>query len=66
MWTFLLVLLGRTSKRGTFDSLVRGGITFSTPEQKQLEPIAEQGQSFYLYAKAEDGWKEWRAAIPKP
>ncbi|MDC5806665.1 MlaD family protein [Vibrio europaeus] len=59
-------LTGANIKAGTFDSLVRGGITFSTPEQKQLEPIAEQGQSFYLYAKAEDGWKEWRAAIPKP
>jgi paraquat-inducible protein B len=59
-------LTGANIKAGTFDSLVRGGITFSTPEQKQLEPIAEQGQSFYLYAKAEEGWKEWRAAIPKP
>ncbi|KJY82448.1 paraquat-inducible protein B [Vibrio galatheae] len=59
-------LSGANIKAGTIDSLIRGGITFSTPEQKQLEPIAEQGQSFYLYPQAEDGWKEWRTAIPKP
>lgn len=59
-------LSGANIKAGTLDSLVRGGITFSTPEQTQLEPIAEQGQSFYLYAQAEDGWKTWRTAIPKP
>jgi len=59
-------LTGANIKAGTLDSIVRGGITFSTPEQNQLEPAAEDGQSFYLYAKAEDGWKEWRTAIPKP
>ncbi|MEF1291677.1 MlaD family protein, partial [Vibrio sp. M260118] len=59
-------LSGANIKAGTLDSLVRGGITFSTPEQTQLEPIAEQGQSFYLYAQAEDSWKAWRTAIPKP
>ncbi|EGA69618.1 mce-related protein [Vibrio sinaloensis DSM 21326] len=57
---------GANIKAGTVDSLVRGGITFSTPENKQLEPIAKRGQSFYLYPQGEDSWKEWRTAIPKP
>lgn len=59
-------LSGANIKAGTFDSLVRGGITFSTPEQKQLEPIAQNGQTFFLYAQAEENWKAWRTAIPKP
>ncbi|RTZ16897.1 MCE family protein [Vibrio aquaticus] len=57
---------GANIKAGTLDSLVRGGITFSTPEQKQLESVAKDGQTFYLYTKAEDNWKTWRTAIPKP
>lgn len=57
---------GANIKAGTVDSLVRGGITFSTPEGKQLQPIANQGQSFYLYPQGEDKWKQWRTAIPKP
>ena len=59
-------ITGADIKSGTLDSLVRGGITFATPEQKQLQSVAEQGQSFYLYPAAEDDWKKWRTAIPKP
>lgn len=59
-------ITGANVRAGTIDSIVRGGITFATPEQKQLEPIARQGQSFYLYTKAEDSWRTWRTAIPKP
>lgn len=59
-------LSGANIKTGTVDSLVRGGITFSTPEQKQLQPIAEEGQSFYLYQQADEEWSSWRTAIPKP
>lgn len=59
-------LSGANIKAGTVDSLVRGGITFSTPEQKQLQPIAERDHSFYLHPKAEEDWKKWRTPIPKP
>ncbi|EGU39520.1 mce-related protein [Vibrio ichthyoenteri ATCC 700023] len=59
-------ITGANIKAGTFDSLVRGGITFATPEQKQLQAIAQEGQAFYLYPVPEDGWKQWRTAIPKP
>ncbi|OEE79429.1 PqiB family protein [Vibrio genomosp. F6] len=59
-------LSGANIKTGTVDSLVRGGITFSTPEQKQLQPIAKEGQSFYLYPQADEEWSNWRTAIPKP
>ena len=57
---------GANIKAGTFDSLVRGGIAFSTPEQSQIPPAAKKGQYFYLYPQAEESWTQWRTAIPKP
>ncbi|WP_038174777.1 MULTISPECIES: PqiB family protein [Vibrio] len=59
-------LSGANIKAGTLGSIVRGGITFATPEQKQLEAIAPPGMSFYLNEQAEESWKQWRTAIPKP
>ncbi|MGR5363234.1 MlaD family protein [Vibrio mediterranei] len=59
-------LSGANIKAGTVDSLIRGGITFSTPEGKQLQPQAEAGQSFYLNTSAEENWEKWRTPIPTP
>ncbi|MEZ8797845.1 MlaD family protein [Vibrio cyclitrophicus 1F53] len=59
-------LTGANIKAGTVDSLIRGGITFSTPPTNELQPLASEDQSFYLYPQAEDEWKSWRTAIPKP
>ncbi len=59
-------LSGANVKTGTLDSIVRGGITFATPEQKQLTAAAKAGQSFYLYPTPQEEWKKWRTAIPKP
>ncbi|MFC5077654.1 Paraquat-inducible protein B [Vibrio thalassae] len=57
-------LSGANIKAGTVDSLIRGGITFSTPEGNQLQPKAKPGQSFYLNKSAEEKWTKWRTAIP--
>ncbi len=59
-------ITGADIKAGTVDSLLRGGITFSTPEGDQLQPKAEAGHSFLLNPVPENSWKEWRTAIPKP
>ncbi|MGB5803309.1 MAG: MlaD family protein, partial [Vibrio anguillarum] len=59
-------LSGANIKAGTLDSIMKGGITFATPEQKQLQPIAKQDQAFYLYPEAKPEWRQWRTAIPKP
>ncbi len=59
-------LSGADIKAGTIDSIVRGGITFATPEQKTLLPKAQPGQSFFLYPEPEETWTKWRTAIPKP
>ncbi len=57
---------GANIKAGTIDSIIKGGITFSTPDNVPLQPMAEQGQSFFLNSTPEDSWKKWRAPIPKP
>lgn len=59
-------LTGANIKAGTIDSIVRGGIAFSTPEQSQLPPAAKNGQTFFLYPQAEESWVQWRTPIPKP
>ncbi|OEE34626.1 paraquat-inducible protein B [Vibrio genomosp. F10 str. ZF-129] len=59
-------LTGANIKSGTLDSILNGGITFATPEGKQLEPIASEEQSFFLYPSPEDKWTRWRTPIPKP
>lgn len=59
-------LSGANVKAGTVDSLLRGGIAFTTPEEQNLLPMAKAERSFYLYKKAEPAWLEWRTAIPKP
>ncbi|MGF1694266.1 MlaD family protein [Vibrio lamellibrachiae] len=59
-------ITGANIKSGTLDSILKGGITFATPEGKQLQPIATEDQSFFLYPSPEDKWTKWRTPIPKP
>ncbi|BCN24212.1 MlaD family protein [Vibrio alfacsensis] len=59
-------ITGANIKAGTIDSLVRGGIAFSTPEQQNIAPVAKSGHSFYLNPQAEESWVKWHTAIPKP
>ncbi|CAM3634641.1 MlaD family protein [Vibrio aquimaris] len=57
---------GANIKAGTIDSIIKGGITFSTPDNIPLQPVAESGQSFFLNSTPEESWKTWRMPIPKP
>ncbi|MEZ9233407.1 MlaD family protein [Vibrio amylolyticus] len=59
-------LTGANIKSGTLDSILNGGITFATPEGKQLQPIADSDQSFYLHPTPDEKWVKWRTPIPKP
>ncbi|WP_367986457.1 MlaD family protein [Vibrio sp. NTOU-M3] len=59
-------LSGANIKAGTLDSIVRGGITFGTPENAHLQSPARSGHAFYLYPTPEESWPKWRTAIPKP
>ncbi|MFC3023955.1 MlaD family protein [Vibrio zhugei] len=57
---------GASVKSGTLDSLIRGGISFATPDKQPLLHAAKEGQSFILHQSAEEDWKEWSTVIPKP
>lgn len=59
-------LTGADLKSGTIDSLLKGGIAFSTPEEKPLQPIAQDQQHFLLHDEGKTAWKAWRTTIPKP
>ncbi|MCK6265040.1 MlaD family protein [Vibrio sp. ZSDE26] len=59
-------ITGANIKSGTLDSILNGGITFATPEGKQLEPAAAEKQTFFLYPSPEEKWLKWRTPIPKP
>lgn len=59
-------LTGADIKTGTMDSILKGGVTFATPEQSELMPIAASNSTFVLHTQAETSWKNWRTVIPKP
>jgi paraquat-inducible protein B len=59
-------LTGATIHTGTVDSLVRGGIAFSTPQEVTLQSMAKAGKNFLLHPKAQPEWKTWQTAIPNP
>lgn len=59
-------LSGAQVKAGTFESLIKGGIAFATPNTNSLQPIAKPEHSFILHAESKPEWSEWRTAIPKP
>lgn len=57
-------LTGATIHSGTFESLIRGGISFATPEGGVLEKAAESNQHFLLHNQSKPEWTSWRTAIP--
>ncbi|MDV7104380.1 MlaD family protein [Vibrio sp. TH_r3] len=59
-------LSGAQIKSSTVDNLLRGGIAFATPQEKQLLPPAQPEQAFILHPELQPEWREWRTAIPKP
>ncbi|CAG20330.1 PqiB family protein [Photobacterium profundum] len=62
---FTIGLTGAKIQTGTVDSLLRGGISFATPEEQPLSPLAKQEEHFLLHKEADDKWRTWRTAIPR-
>ncbi|MGR5280867.1 MlaD family protein [Photobacterium damselae] len=60
-----LGLTGAEVKAGTVDSILRGGISFATPEKQPLSPKAHNGKHFLLHKEVNPQWLSWRTAIPK-
>lgn len=50
---------------GTVDTLMKGGVSFATPDIQPLKPKARAGQHFVLTRSVNPIWREWRTAIPK-
>ncbi|MUK25914.1 MlaD family protein [Aliivibrio fischeri] len=59
-------LSGAKVQAGTVDSILRGGIAFSTPDDETLKPQAKAHKSYLLHKTAEEDWALWNAAIPHP
>ena len=59
-------LSGAKVQAGTVDSILRGGIAFSSPDDEELQPQAKEKKSYLLYKTAEEDWPLWNAAIPNP
>ncbi|MDP5253329.1 MULTISPECIES: PqiB family protein [unclassified Vibrio] len=60
-----LGLSGAQIRAGTLDSVLKGGIAFSTPEES-LQPQAQSGRSFLLHEHVQEAWLTWQTAIPNP
>lgn len=58
-------LTGANVKTGTVDNILRGGITFATPEGEDLEPKAEPKTTFLLNKESQPEWLTWQKAIPR-
>lgn len=58
-------LSGANVKAGTVDSILRGGISFSTPEDGQLQPKASEKTTFLLNKEPQQEWLKWQTAIPQ-
>ncbi|TGA72254.1 MCE family protein [Aliivibrio fischeri] len=59
-------LSGAKVQAGTVDSILRGGIAFSTPDDETLKPQAKAHKSYLLHKTVEEDWALWNAAIPNP
>lgn len=59
-------LSGAEVRTGSLDTLLSGGIEFSTPETKQLAPAANEQDAFYLYRGKDKVWETWQQPIPNP
>lgn len=59
-------LSGAEVRTGSLDTILSGGIEFSTPETKQLAPAASEHDTFYLYRGKDKAWETWQQPIPNP
>ncbi|PIE74532.1 MAG: hypothetical protein CSA18_04570 [Deltaproteobacteria bacterium] len=58
-----LNLLGLKIKTETMESILKGGISFATPDNKNMGPQADKGDSFKLFDKPKKKWLEWRPVL---
>lgn len=63
-FSFKLSLLGAEVKDSSLESLISGGVGFSTPDKEPLGPPAAPNTQFELAQEAEKDWLKWTPKIP--
>jgi paraquat-inducible protein B len=59
-------ITGADIRTGSLDSLLSGGIEFTTPETERLLPAASNEDVYYLNTSKLNEWDHWQQPIPKP
>ncbi|MCW3150868.1 MlaD family protein [Stutzerimonas stutzeri] len=62
------LLKGAKFRTDSLESLIEGGIAFATPDGEQMGKRAVHGQTFALFADAQEDWLHWapKIALDKP
>jgi len=56
--------MGASLSISPLEALVAGGISFATPEDPTLAPMAKPGQKFIVADKPQPEWLKWSPSIP--
>lgn len=59
-------ITGAALKANSLTSLIKGGISMSTPDNQPLQPVSDALSRFKLENKMQEEWLNWRLAIPRP
>lgn len=59
-------ITGAALKATSLTSLIKGGISMSTPDNQPLQPVSDALSRFQIKNKMQEEWLNWRLAIPRP
>lgn len=59
-------ITGAALKATSLTSLIKGGISMSTPDNQSLQPMSDAFSSFRLKNEMQKEWLNWTLAIPRP
>jgi paraquat-inducible protein B len=59
-------ITGAALKATSLTSLIKGGISMSTPDDQSLQPVSDALSRFRLKNEMQEKWLNWRLAIPRP
>ena len=57
-------LFGSKMETTTMESLLKGGIAFSTPNNKDMGKVADSDSVFEIYDEPQEDWIQWNPKIP--
>ncbi|PIE57712.1 MAG: hypothetical protein CSA33_06600 [Desulfobulbus propionicus] len=60
------VFSGLSVNTESMQALLRGGISFATPEGKEMGSAAQSGDHFLLATSAQEEWLTWQPLLPAP